>query len=152
MLFGSTAGLVRFSYSYIVTDFQHPAIFLYRRMYEWILLVLPLLVTVPGRNSTFTCFQNTAESNIQLQNVAWLLNGSALENYGLDDIITEPGPGDSGTIHQPEFGEQPHHNPVSSNPSIWCDSVCRRGCPAIARYKSCRGMMQRSFSVTVPDP
>ena len=53
------------------------------------------VVTIPGRNSTFTCFQLFPGSNTQLQNVAWLVNGSALENYGTDNIITAPGPSNS---------------------------------------------------------
>ena len=50
------------------------------------------VVSIPGRNQSFTCQQFT---NTHLQNFSWLLNGSTLENYGLDNVVTEfkPGPG-----------------------------------------------------------
>ena len=44
------------------------------------------VVTIPGRNVSFICQLVTTEQ----QNVSWLLNGSALENYGLDNVIAEP--------------------------------------------------------------
>ena len=43
------------------------------------------VVTIPGRDETFICQLVTPKQ----QNISWLLNGSALENYGLDNVITE---------------------------------------------------------------
>ena len=42
------------------------------------------VVTIPGRDKTFICQLVTPKQ----WNVSWLLNGSALENYGLDNIVT----------------------------------------------------------------
>ena len=43
------------------------------------------VATIPGRNQSFICQLVTARQ----QNVSWLLNGSALENYGIDNVIAE---------------------------------------------------------------
>ena len=53
------------------------------------------VVNIPGRNQSFTCQLFSAAPNTHLQNVSWLLNGSTLENYGLDNVVTsefKPGP------------------------------------------------------------
>ena len=46
------------------------------------------VVTIPGRNQSFTCFLRSAESN-SLQNISWMFNGSAVENHWLDSVIIE---------------------------------------------------------------
>ena len=51
------------------------------------------VVTIPGRNQSFSCQVHSAAPNTHLQNVSWLLNGSTLENYGLDNVVTEFRPG-----------------------------------------------------------
>ena len=51
------------------------------------------VVSIPGRNQSFRCQLFSAAPNASLQNVSWMLNGSTLENYGLDNVVTEFNPG-----------------------------------------------------------
>ena len=51
------------------------------------------VVTIPGRNQSFRCQLFSAVPNTHLQNVSWLLNESTLEDYGLDNVVTEFRPG-----------------------------------------------------------
>ena len=54
------------------------------------------VVTIPGRNQSFRCQLFSAVAITHLQNVSWLLNGSTLEDYGLDNVVTEFRPGPRG--------------------------------------------------------
>ena len=81
------------------------------------------VVTVPGRNRTFTCFLLLPVSNTQLQNVSWLLNGLALENYGLNNIITKPGPGGSGTLTFINLSLENNHTTIQCQATLQSGAI-----------------------------
>ena len=49
------------------------------------------VVTVPGKNQAFLCTIVSAIHDTHPRNISWLLNGSAVRNYGLDNVVITPG-------------------------------------------------------------
>ena len=73
------------------------------------------VVSIPGRNQRFSCqVISAAVPNTHLLNVSWLLNGSTLEDYGLDNVVTEfnPGPISMGILRFVNLSLENNHTTI----------------------------------------
>ena len=78
------------------------------------------VVTIPGRNVSFIC-QLVSVDNTQLQSISWLLNGSALENYRLDNVVTELRSGGNGVLLFTSLSLENNHT------TIQCQAIIQSG-------------------------
>ena len=78
------------------------------------------VVTIPGRNVSFIC-QLVSVDNTQLQSISWFLNGSALENHRLDNVVTELRSGGNGVLLFINLSLENNHT------TIQCQAIMRSG-------------------------
>ena len=101
------------------------------------------VVTIPGRNVSFLC-QLVSVDNTQLQSISWLLNGSALENYRLDNVATELRSGGNGILSFTTLSLGNNHT------TIQCQVIIQSGLTTLSASEGVlllQGMrIMRSFS------
>ena len=99
------------------------------------------VVTIPGRNKIFICQLVTTEQ----QNVSWLLNGSALENYGLDNVISEQIVNNQGILTFTNLSLENNHTTIQCQATL--PSGMNRSTSAVLLLQGMKVMKRPSFKI-----